>query len=331
MSFVEKGFGNPEKLKNVLNKMNKETHIDDFSPSLALIYHIGELNSKGLYPLYECNEELFRAMNSLKEYPKAVYGCPAAKLSDDLNERIRSKDIVTIIKYGNSILFLDENARSMLASKIGIVGKFFYRRDLIADVVLADCLRKASIKKPLKMVYRHRGNAGIIVSFFNGAIDVVDLTTIPEFNNDKYGLGYWEVTDYNTIIEFEGTEERGFVPVIRISQSDTGNGLFKREFAMRNKGSQRTVVIGHEAEWNKIIHRDMGSVIKNPKKYLKKWIQPSIGKKRTEEVLEMFDDSTEEEILHLALTIPDLVGSINDTSDRALSVALGNLVKNGIV
>lgn len=331
------GNGDVDKAKDAILELQKRTRIEEFNSFFAKIYHINKnLDSNNRFRFIECNKALRQAWEDGVLPPKPKFGISASRLPDDIRDKILNGEITTIIQHGNKVLFMDKGARSTLASKCNIKGDFLYDCDLQSDSVLAQSIENMPPQKhPLKMVYRKYGDFGLMLAVFN-RLDNENLLEQPEWDDSNLTLGKWSVTDYNTVIEFEGKSKKGFVPVIRLSQSDAGNGFFKRELCVRNENNVTAVSLGKLslgqdaiAVFEKCVNRDMNRPV-YPKSVMKKVLSPSLGKKRTAMFVESFTKGNEEEILHQALSIPDIVGSINDTQDDALSTSLGNLFKTGI-
>lgn len=341
-----------ESFKKSRKEFEDSTQVFLINLSACEMFHVDNKKtkeSKKYIALQKVNEELIASINhNIKNDSVYEYGAiQKEKTPPELLQRIYDGDIHTAIRYGGpngQVFFLDQNVISMIASKCGIKSKTLYDGTRLADTFLFIAMQ--SYEGLLTAITREfvsdAYSARLLVAMFSDKFTAPSIVDLPEFDDKLLNLSNYKITQYNTIVELEGKAIGNFIPVIRISSSDTGKGIFKKQLCVRSISSKRSVIIRdiEEAEttkdvlsdFKKIANKDNANVIGDTGSifYHDKGIKSALGVKRVKNLQRLFEDMTEEEFLLTLLSVPDKAGRINETSDMELETAIGSLFSTGI-
>lgn len=346
-SFSITGTDREEFLSAVKEFQQKTEFIEIFDLSQVKVMHIAdEQNNEQYIKLIDC-DTLSQTINTLKPVIKTI-GINKDTVPPAILESINNKVLNTCIKYAGKIYFVDENCRSMFSSKTSVSGSYLYDGTLFADIALQNALRnftptgKLTIKYPMGVV-RHENGVNLIIALLADGNYPIDLSKLSELNDKRYKMSNWEVKQYMTSLEFELDDDiNGFIPCIRITWSDAGKGILNKYVSLKNPGCKSSVILeeisntdnAYEYATNLIekLTRSLNKNITNPYLRLAKNTKfASIGKSRlTQFIKPLFEGKStisRRDFISKILTIPDLVGNINDSTNKNIELSIGNEIK----
>lgn len=343
LSFSGKDFCSFEKNRTEFEKATKKLPLvfDNFS-----ILHFEQNLCEDEYIRFRMIDEcLIACMNSLKDYnPKSLNGIRKDDLPDELAHDILCGNITTAIRMDNIIFFCDMNCIAQLAAKAGIKGKFLYERSsYMADLFLYMGLK--TLQGEITGVLRYGKGFWRLMSVFSTKIEfpsAIDITS-QMMELTGYDLVNWEMTQYQTNVILENPKQTEYIAGIQLVFSDTGEGLEKRFFTVRNADAKRSVILGKfstekelfslNGQFEKSLTRiaeaestkRLSSALNNVS------IKKAIGEKRINKILENAEikAGTERDLIPILLHVPDTVGNINSTSDLLLRNELGKIFSKG--
>lgn len=335
-------------LVNWKNFRSKTKIIKDFDLSKMKIYHINKNISDKLRLLSMDNfinslEALTFDGNSELKSDNSYYSI-SANIPDEIKKRIADGNITTAVSVGNKILFLDENCRSMIATKCKASFRKLYEHTIASDILLQLACKefipagKLKTKYPVAIVRADKGVA-VLTAFFSESTAVTNLAEIDEMNSPLLKFVNYSISNYATELIFEAEALDEFVPIIKVRFSDTGDGLLKKFLCVRTKTTKRSVIIKEldnetVEEALSFFNRNLKmsqSIVFDPCKILNKDVRfRRIGKKRLKDVSVMFSGLgcgvlTEKDFLLKAMEIPDKLGDINPLTNKYLEESIGNL------
>ena len=239
-------------LVNWKNFRSKTKIIKDFDLSKMKIYHINKNISDKLRLLSMDNfinslEALTFDGNSELKSDNSYYSI-SANIPDEIKKRIADGNITTAVSVGNKILFLDENCRSMIATKCKASFRKLYEHTIASDILLQLACKefipagKLKTKYPVAIVRADKGVA-VLTAFFSESTAVTNLAEIDEMNSPLLKFVNYSISNYATELIFEAEALDEFVPIIKVRFSDTGDGLLKKFLCVRTKTTKRSVII----------------------------------------------------------------------------------------
>lgn len=318
------------------------------------VYHIIHFDEEFIYLLSvskvmnfleDSKKELIKMLDGEKEknnvYPRPLK-IEVDKIEKSMVERIKSGNIKTLLVLTNkNILFMDENARSVIVGKCNATGKAFYTQDIFADINLYNSLQRSATELLPVAVIRKQGNVNLLISLLSEKRKPLKLSGLQELNDSSLIVSRFKLNNYQAMIEFDikGYLNRKFIPSIRISWSDAGRGLLKKSLCVRPKGSKKSCIIKEINEENiqnvindflKIENNITKKSVISPYTQISASLKP-IGKKRLERLIKPYlkGKFTEEEYFEKILAIPDFLGPINDVTDIAVEQILGQKFLTG--
>jgi len=283
---------------------------------------------------------LQRVEDVIKNPGGGIVGIKKTDIENDVLSKIRLGEIVTAVRFQNRTVFIPEYTRSMLVAKTNHSGSRFYGKDLFADAMLQEALK--STESIINITYRAEKKTSLMQGVFSEKRDVKSLLELPEWYVKGLKPYMYSITEVSQEIQFVGAEIKGFVPIIRISKSDTGNGSFKRELCVKTAQSERFALLKQVKgdsiedaleEFKDKVNAMPETRVESPYQKMaasKKFA--SIGKKRLATVKEHYDSIKEPmknaDFLADAINLLDEIGPINTTTDENTSSFVGELFMN---
>lgn len=319
--------------------------VDDFSTLPFEIFWFYQTENPDYVSFFEINDEAYVYFDKYGKIEFARKKFRKKDIPNSIAESIEDGNIPCAIqlKHGkkNVIYFVDKICISRIVAKTQI-SSTVYDQGVIGAIILYDGLKKYD--KPLSTVLRTQDGFWRMMSINSVNTDFVDAieTVKNEEKLTSFELVKWNITQCMTYVELENKEINQFVPCICLQFSDTGHGICKKMLGLKTLNSETPIYIGEYKDnneftnlYNKLVER-INSISSNDNvnalSFLNnKKIKHAIGKKRIEMLKKYFSKNMPSKNAYLNLVrVPDLIGSINYSSDVELKFTLGTIFSTGI-